>query len=217
MQTNDLISRKLYEQYLTALLKGRRSVCTRIVQQLLEQEIELKTLYTDLFQKSLYEVGELWERNTISVAKEHLATAITEGLLNLVYARLFSGRNSTGKKVVISCAANEFHQVGGKMVADVFEMHGWDSHFLGANTPVEELLGYIQESDPDLLGMSLSVYFNLPSLQKGLEAVRADFKNLDVFIGGQAFRWGGLEAIKPYPGVLYIGSLADLEKEIGGE
>lgn len=214
MQNADLITRELYEQYLSSLLKGRRSACTGIVQQLLEQEIELKTLYMDLFQKSLYEVGELWERNKISVAKEHLATAITEGLFNLVYAEFFDKRDSTGKKVVISCAANEFHQVGGKIVADVFEMHGWESHFLGANTPVEELVGYIQDSDPDLLGMSLSVYFNLPSLQKGLEAVRADFRHLDVFVGGQAFRWGGLEVLKAYPGAQYLQSLDALEAQI---
>ncbi len=97
--------------------------------------MELKSLYMDLFQRSLYAVGELWELNKISVAREHLATAITESLLNLVYPRLFEN-TPTGKKVVVSCAANELHQIGGKIVADFFELNGWESHFLGANTPV---------------------------------------------------------------------------------
>ena len=93
--------------------------------------------YNNLFQKSLYRVGELWESNRISVAKEHLATAITEGLLNLVYPKLFEPEQyRKGRTILISCTANEFHQIGGKMVADVCELNGWDSHFLGANTPV---------------------------------------------------------------------------------
>jgi len=162
-----MIDSTFYQEYLEALLQGRRADCGRRVQQLLDQDIDIKNLYTDLFQKSLYEVGRLWELNRISVAREHLVTAITEGLLGLVYPRLFdSDRPPASRKVVISCAANEYHQIGGKMVADVFEMNGWESHFLGANTPIDQMLAHIGDTKPDLVGLSLSVYFNLAPLKK---------------------------------------------------
>jgi len=210
-----MIPDKLYKNYLNLLLEGNRIGCTRIVQNLLDQGVQIKALYTDLFQKSLYRVGELWELNRISVAREHLATAITEGLLNLIYPMLFeSERNEQGKKIVISCAANEFHQIGGKMVADICELHGWDTHFLGANTTIDHLLEHIQDTKPDLVGLSLSVYFNMASLKKGIEAIRSNFNNLDIFIGGQAFQWGGIDMIKQYSGTEYIPSLEDLEKSI---
>lgn len=210
-----MIFDQVYENYLSLLLQGKRSECSRIVQVLLDQNIEIKTLYTDLFQKSLYAVGELWETNKISVAREHLATAITEGLLNQVYPTLFNKeRRPQEKKVIVSCAANEFHQVGGKMVADMFELHGWDGHFLGANTPVDHMLEYIQETKPDLVGLSLSVYFNMAALKTGIEAIRTHFGNLDIVVGGQAFRWGGTELVKKYSGTEYISSLDDLEKAI---
>ncbi|MCA1785919.1 MAG: cobalamin-dependent protein, partial [Desulfobacteraceae bacterium] len=165
-----MITETLYQQYLALLLDGNRRECARIVQQLLDRDIDIQTLYNDLFQKSMYEVGRLWEFNRISVAKEHLVTAITEGLLNLVYPRLFEKvfvDSQNEKKVVISCAANEFHQVGGKMVADIFELNGWDSQFLGANTPVDHMLAHIQDEKPDLVGLSVSVYFNMPALKAG--------------------------------------------------
>ena len=115
-----MITDQLYQDYLGLLLKGERKACSRIVQTLMDQDIQIKALYIDLFQKSLYAVGELWEFNKISVAKEHLVTAITEGLLNLIYPRLFEKElQKKNKKVVISCAANEFHQIGGKMAADI--------------------------------------------------------------------------------------------------
>ena len=205
-----MITKALYQEYLTLLLEGNRRECARIVQQLLDQNIEIKTLYTDLFQKSLYEVGRLWEFNRISVAKEHLVTAITEGLLNLVYPRLFekaSGDSRNEKKVVISCAANEFHQVGGKMVADIFELNGWDSQFLGANTPVDQMLAHIQDEKPDLVALSVSVYFNMPALKAGLAAIRANFHHLDIFVGGQAFNWGGTEIARQYARTAYVSSL----------
>jgi MerR family transcriptional regulator, light-induced transcriptional regulator len=205
-----MISEALYQNYLTLLLDGNRRECARIVQQLLDRDIDIQTLYHDLFQKSLYEVGRLWEFNRISVAKEHLVTAITEGLLNLIYPRLFekaSADSQNEKKVVISCATNEFHQVGGKMVADIFELNGWDSQFLGANTPVDHMLAHIQDEKPDLVGLSVSVYFNMPAFKAGLAAVRGTFHHLDIMVGGQAFNWGGTEIIKQYSGTSYVPSL----------
>lgn len=212
-----MITADIYQKYLFHLLKGDRQVCARMVQDLLDQGIDIKVLYADLFQKSLYEVGRMWELNQISVAREHLVTAITEGLLNLVYPRLFENTVSDvqqNKKVVISCAANEFHQVGGKMVADIFELNGWDSHFLGASTPVDQMMAYIQEESPDLVGLSVSVYFNMPALKNGVEAIRSNFRNLDIMVGGQAFHWGGTDMIKQYSSTLYIPSLEDLHSLI---
>ena len=206
-----MITEQRYQKYFNFLLKGKRKECTKIVQYLLNQDIDIQILYIDLFQKSLYEVGELWEYNKISVAKEHLVTAITEGLINLVYPKLFENETTfINKSVVISCSANEFHQIGGKMVADVFELHGWDSHFLGANTPVNNMLEYIQDEKPDLVGLSVSVFFNMTSLKTGIEAVKSNFPNMDIFVGGQAFNWGGHEIIKNFTNTDYIPSIQEL-------
>lgn len=212
-----MITDQLYQEYLDLLLDGKRVACSRIIHELIEQDIEIKTLYMELFQKSLYAIGRLWELNKITVAKEHLVTAITEGLLNLVYPRLFEKDVlNKNKKVVISCAANEFHQIGGKMVADIFELNGWDGHFLGANTSVEHMLEYVQDIKPDLVGLSISVYFNMPSLKTGIEAIRSNFSNLDILVGGQAFNWGGKDMLRHYSGITYASSLDGLNTIIKG-
>ncbi len=209
------ISENIYRLYLDALLEGDRAGCGRIVEDLLAQGIGIKSLYTDLFQRSLYKVGDLWESNRISVATEHLATAITEGMMGLVYPRLFKReRTKQDRKVVISCTPNELHQVGSKMVADMFELYGWDSRFLGADTPGADILAYVRETAPDLVGLSLSVYFNLPFLKTVIEGIRSAFTDIDIFLGGQAFRWGGIEAIKSYHGIVYIPTLDELEKRL---
>lgn len=208
-----MIQTNLYENYLSSLLRGDKVACLNIVTTLLDNKIAIRELYTDLFQKSLYSVGELWEKNEISVAREHLATAITESMLSVVYPHLFTGIQSD-KKVIISCTANEHHQLGGKMVADIFELHGWDAHFLGANTPVNELLKFIDETQPDLIGLSLAVYFNIGALKATLEAVHTHFKNLDILVGGHAFIWGGTGILKGYPGTSYLESLAQLEANL---
>ena len=204
------VSKDNYQLFIDSLLKGDRRTCNSIVVKLLDADIEIKELYVHLFQRALYEVGVLWEKNQISVATEHIATAITEGLLTLVYPKLFEAEHY-GKKAVIACVPNEFHQIGAKMVADTFELNGWDGHFVGANTPTPELLKKIHEISPDVIGLSLSIYFNLPSLEKMIDDIRVEFPETPIWIGGQAFRWGGKEIFDKHENTLFIDSLYKLE------
>lgn len=205
-----MITPETYRRYFEHLIAGRRRPCLEQVAGLLDQGIDLKILYLDLFRKSLYEIGSLWETGKISVATEHMATAITEHLLTLAYPVLFNSEH-IGRSAVVSCVANEFHQIGGKMVADIFEVSGWDSFFLGANTPIEQLIEMIQEKKPDVLALSLSVFFNMPQLIAAIEKVRNTDGNLPILIGGQAFQWGGRDMPSRYPNLHFLESLPQVE------
>ncbi|MBF0430351.1 MAG: cobalamin-dependent protein [Fibrobacteria bacterium] len=208
-----MITEDIYSKYLEMLLQGSKKECTKITQDLLSQEIEIHDLYVHLFQASMYEVGKLWEENRISVAVEHMATAITEGLLHLVYPQIFAAEH-TDKKAVISCVPNEYHQLGAKMVADIFELNAWNSYFLGANTPSSELIRMIDEKKPDILGLSMSLFFSLPHLTSMVEEVRSHYHDLEIVLGGQGFLWGGHDIVKKHNRLQIIGDLKTLESYI---
>lgn len=214
-ETAATVSPELYHCYLEHLLKGNSAICIEIVNELLKKQVDIQTLYIQVFQRSLYEIGELWEQNKISVAREHLATAITDRAMNLAYAQLFSNSQPHRKKAAISCAANEFHQIGGKMVADMLEIRSWDTHFMGANTPVAHLIQHLREESVSLLGLSLSVYFNMPSLLGMIQTIRDEFPDLDIIVGGQAFRFGGIEHLSTFSHVTYCDSIAHLDEIVG--
>jgi len=199
-----------YCHYLEGLLNNDRQQCQDHFEKWLDSDAELRTLYEGLVQRSLYEVGNLWERGRISVATEHLATAITESLLNLVYPRLFA-RPRQGKSAIIACVANEYHQIGGKIVADIFELHGWNGYFLGANTPVDAVMSIIEEKHPDAVVLSVTLSFNLDTVVSAVREIRETFPEIPILVGGQAFRWGGRERFRHIPGVHCLTSLSDLE------
>lgn len=156
---------QIVQCYLDNLLEGNRLACSAISRQFLVENSSIKDLYEDVFKVSLYQVGRLWETNKISVATEHLCTAITEGILNELFEQIISTKRYN-KKVVVACVDKEQHQVGIKMVADIFEMNGWESFFLGTGIPVSELVKFIDEVKPDVVAISLTVYFNYPNLLK---------------------------------------------------
>ena len=203
------IDDELYRQYLGGLLRSDEAHCHGIVTRLLDEGTEIATIYTDLLGRALHEIGELWESNRISVADEHIATAITEAVMTQVYPTLFA-RQSSGKSAVISCVANEYHQVGGKMVADILELRGWNTTFLGANTPFDDLLGAIEENRPDAVGLSLAVAFNFKALERAIEAVAGAFPGLPIWVGGQAFQWGHAGTLSRPANVKVFQSLTDL-------
>ena len=78
----------IYDQYFNNLIKGKRIPCSEILDSLISSEFNVHNIYIDLFQKGLYQVGRMWEHNKISVATEHLATSITENLMNRVYEKI---------------------------------------------------------------------------------------------------------------------------------
>jgi MerR family transcriptional regulator, light-induced transcriptional regulator len=206
-----MIEHETYNSYFNSLIQGDKQKCAAIFDEVLDRNVPVEKIYSDLFQRSLYQVGEYWEMNKISVATEHMATAITENLMIRLQPQLFSTER-TGQKAVIACVANEHHQVGAKMVADIFEMNGWDGYFIGSNTPTTELIRFIEGKKPDLLGLSLSIYYNLPELKNTVAKIRQDFPDLPVLVGGQAFRWGGSEITEQFSNVSYLSGVETLSK-----
>ena len=194
---NEFVSHHPHKEFLEGLIAGDRRFCSRYAHQYLEENPSIQDLYESVFKASLYEIGKLWEYNKISVATEHLASAIIEAILNEFYHEIVSGPTNE-KRVILSCIENEQHQIGLKMVSDVFEMKGWKTYFLGADTPSKELMDYTKLIKPDLLSISMSLYFHLPNLITTIQRLRKEFPQIPILVGGQAFEHGGVESLEEF-------------------
>lgn len=200
-----------FTEFQSYLVSGDYEKCSELVKTILNEGGDIKLLYDGILKKSLYNIGELWETGKITVATEHLASAIVETILSEVYFKIIT-QNKINKTAVLACTENEFHQIGIKMVTDIFENNGWHVHFLGANTITEELISLIGTIHPDILAISLSIPFNLPSLEKMLTKIRAQYPDLYIFVGGQAFLHGGFEILKKFQNIIYKADLNELDE-----
>jgi len=52
-----MINKTLYDHYFSSLIAGDRCTCSKIVQDLLDQGIDIKDLYLQLFRATLYQVA----------------------------------------------------------------------------------------------------------------------------------------------------------------
>ncbi len=199
-------------EFLELLLNGDHLSCSKYASKYLELN-SIQDFYEKILRPSLYDIGELWAQNKISVFNEQVASAIVEMILNQLYNNI-SSTKKINKSAIVTCIEKESHQIGVKMVSDIFELNGWNVHFLGANIPNDELIKYIKIEKPNMLAISISLYFNLPILEDLLIEVNGKYPNLPIIIGGQAFRKGGLEILKQFNKVTYKNNLIDLEEYI---
>jgi len=206
---NTLIKTEPSESYLQYLLEGNRRECSSIVKEYLADKHSFNELYEKVLKVALYEVGRLWEQNKITVAAEHMATAITEGILNELYPEIIP-KKYNGKKVVLACVDKEEHQVGIKMVADVFELNEWESFYLGTGFPTSELIKFVAEVKPHVIAISLSVYFNFGNLKRMLADLNSIYPKLPIIVGGQALLHISTNPLDEFPQVSYLTDLKQL-------
>lgn len=199
--------------FVTSLIGADREACWRLADRRLETDRDVLSLYQELFQPALYRIGELWATNRISVATEHVATAITEQMMNRVYPRVIASRRC-GRKAVVGVVEGELHQVGAKMVADVFELHGWDAVFAGAGCSTDDLLRMVDAERPDVLALSCSIFEHFDILERMLERIREEQPLLPVVLGGQGFQGAGAELALRIPHVSCPSTLKALSKLI---
>lgn len=206
-----------YERYLAALLVGDRAACRTIVDGLLGRGVAVRVLYDDLFKTSLYEVGRRWMSGEVSVTTEHLATAITEDLLARVFPQVLA-REPCGRIAVVSCAADEFHQLGGRIVADILELRGWDVRFVGAGTPQADLVALVLERRPDLCAISVTIPAHLDNVRSTVAALRGAGLTLPIVVGGQAITSApdALRDLHDVHDVHVVASIEELERKLPG-
>jgi methanogenic corrinoid protein MtbC1 len=174
--------------FLPLLLHGDSQGCLMLAEQSVKTADDLKHFYLHVIWPSLYRIGQLWESNIISVAEEHVATAIVGRVMAALYPR-FALFEITKGTIIVSAGPNEFHEVGARMVADFLEMDGWDVTYLGANTPVDALLETLKKNNPFVVALSVATVFNLDSARQVIRTIKDDqeTKDIKIMVGGLAF------------------------------
>jgi len=179
----------LAKQYMNTLLQGDRNHAIRLITDAVDNGIDVKDIYFQVFQTSHYEIGRLWLQNKISVAQEHYCSAGTQMIMSQLYPHIFN-TNRTGRRLVAACVEGELHQIGIRMVADFFEMEGWDTYYLGANTPGKAILQAVQNQEADILGVYLTMNFHRSTLEDLVNRVRQSEtgKKIKILVGGYIFQ-----------------------------
>lgn len=96
----------------------------------------------------LRELGERWESGEVSIAQEHFASNVVRGRL----ANLARGwGHGQGPQVLLACPPDEQHELALLVFGIVLSRKGWRVGYLGANTPMADMIQVAAQSKPGLV------------------------------------------------------------------
>jgi methanogenic corrinoid protein MtbC1 len=180
----------LRASYVASLEAGERERAVGLLLGAAAVGVSLADLCVEVIQPAQYAVGELWQTNRLSVAGEHLATAISEAAVASLVARAPRAPRN-GRRVLVACVEDELHDLGARMVADLLDLDGFEVRFLGANVPTDALAAMLRSVATDLLVLSTTLSYRADPLRQALPRLRdaAIPTRLVIAVGGQAFAW----------------------------
>jgi methanogenic corrinoid protein MtbC1 len=180
--------------FLVAVIAADQQLAGKVLENAARSGIPVKNIYIHVFEPVLQETGRLWQLQQVSIAQEHFVTATIETFMARLSDRgLPLGEGEMGRKAMTVVAASvgpELHDIGIRMVADCFHMDGYDTYFIGANTPVQSILGAVQERKADVVALSTTMPRHLPDVQYLIRSLRADpgTAGVKIIVGGYPFR-----------------------------
>lgn len=180
------------QEYLHTLLKQNRKDALTCIEEALRQGITAQNLYLNVFQPTMYEIGRLWETSVISVAQEHIATAMTQYVMAHTYPHLLVASDQNAGHFAITGVAGELHEIGMRMVADFLEASHWNVDYLGTNLPPESIVETLENKPPDIIGISICMSFNLNAAEKLIQRIKDSsvLNETKIIVGGCAVKHG---------------------------
>lgn len=178
----------LAAEYLDLLLAGKRRAASSLVLHACTNGTGIADIYMHVFQPVLWEVGRRWQLNELSVGQEHYCTAATQTIMTQLYPVAFDAPRN-GHSIVSVSPGENLHEVGIRMVNDLCELDGWDTHFLGSNLPLDEVVKTLRDRKPEILAISATMNQQISDVRSLAESVRSEdlLPELKVVVGGRCF------------------------------
>ncbi|MCE7792360.1 B12-binding domain-containing protein [Salipaludibacillus sp. CUR1] len=169
-------------------------------------------IYNKLITPAMYEIGRRWQANEISVAQEHLATAVCDFVLTQTEHDLvrYSPAPEATPKALFFTVEDEHHYLGMKMVSILFREKQWNVKYYQSNLPVDHVMNEIVQWKPGVIGLSFSIVHRA----NGLTSYLKKFSELDyepeILVGGRLMNQYDFSSIGP-PNTTFIQNLEELD------
>lgn len=200
-----------YQRFANYLDQENKDEAVAYILSLLESgALTIEEIYAELLVPSLTNYACPLDDQEICIWKEHTRTSIVRTILEATYPYVIARKPkmTQTKKLIVLCPEEEYHEIGAIMVANYFAMAGFNAQYIGANTPKHDILSAVKAIKPDFLALSVTNYYNVVVTKKITEALKANYPEVKIIIGGQAFRQE--DALKQVTYDYHIDTLEDI-------
>lgn len=176
-------------QYIERILALDSAGAMQLIESSATDAASIFDLYLHVLQPAQREIGRLWQVNSISVAVEHYATATAQQILHRL-SRMVPAQTQRNARIIGICGEGEHHCVGLEMVCSLCQLDGWDTYFIGANTPTDSAIALARELQPDIVAVSMTTLIALQSTRILIAKLKEAMPGTAIVAGGYAATLG---------------------------
>jgi MerR family transcriptional regulator, light-induced transcriptional regulator len=142
---------------------GAQAVLDRLL-----TDFTVESVLRDVLMPYLHDLGERWEQGAVSVAQEHFASHVVRGRLSGLARGWGSGR---GPHALLACPPGELHEIALLAFGIVLNRNGWRVRYLGADTPMADLIQVASETRPTLVVLSATTSERFAAVESELASL----------------------------------------------
>jgi len=170
----------------TALTGDRRKAIDIVLGAVDDGVVSVPDAYVHVLAAAEVEIGRMWHAGELTIAEEHLATTTTNDAFALLHHRA-TPAPPNGRTVIAAAVAGNGHDLGVRIVSDLFGLAGWRSIHLGANMPASDVAHAATMFDADLVVLSAMISTHVRHAADAIVAVRGKRPSTKILVGGLAF------------------------------
>jgi len=169
-----------------AVIEGDYQRTLRLVEEALKDKANPEDIVNSGLQAGLIVVGEKFSSGEFFIPEMLLAARAVSRSLDVLRPLLVDAKAVTIGRMVIGTVAGDIHDIGKNLVSMLLQGAGFEVTDLGTNVPVERFVAVVEESRPDILGLSALLTTTMPAMEATIEALKsADIRNqVKVIVGG---------------------------------
>jgi len=177
--------KKIGRAYAEALLSGDEVAAEVAIREALEARLSAAQIDEEIIAPALWLIGELWQRQEITVAEEHIATEISLRVLALQREAARLAAQRPGHRVMLAAPSGEHHVVALRMVHNLLREAGYDALMIGADVPAKALALAARRHRPDVICLSATMAGGSDQLLLTMDEVQLWCPATAYIIGGR--------------------------------
>ncbi len=172
--------------YEEAIRAGRSQDAERIALASLSEGISVAALYEQVIAPAMARIGALWATGEMTIADEHLASALNFKVMASVYSVSLAHR-PTGNlgRVLLAGVEGDRHGVGLRMAGDVLDLSGYEVLYLGEDVSAGDLVIAACARRPDVIAIAIPTEAARAAGEATLEELESSCPEIPVLVGGQ--------------------------------
>lgn len=167
------ISEESVATFCDALVLPDPTTAVRFIEDRRADGMSLPGVYLGYISGGARCLGERWERDELSFVQVTCGTGHLYALMRALRSEISSThRKFDSRRVALfATVPGEDHGIGITVAADLFREAGWEID-LETGTDHDELIAYVEQTQPQIIGLSLSTEHRLNALVRLVVAIR---------------------------------------------